>query len=181
MRLFIAIGFDNAAKKELAGSTLLLKNACERGSFSRDENFHLTLVFLGEIERVKLKTITDVMDSTAVSPFEMKIAGFSRFRRDDGDILLRRLEYPAELTELHAQLYSALKVKGFTLESRKFSPHITLARRAVLARGVSLESLSDVIEPICVKVDSIYLMRSDRTGGMLTYTPLHKTVLKKDG
>ena len=50
MRLFIACHFSKEAQKEMERMREALRRHAEKGSFTRSENFHLTLAFLGETE-----------------------------------------------------------------------------------------------------------------------------------
>lgn len=50
MRLFTAILFDDKVKNELYFIRNRLKDMSVKGTFTNFENFHLTLVFLGEVE-----------------------------------------------------------------------------------------------------------------------------------
>ena len=74
------------------------------------------------------------------------------------------------LLKLQRDLNDKLVAAGFNLESRKYSPHITLGR----------EVMTDVkpwpIEPFGETVRQIDLMKSERIQGKLTYTAIyHKT------
>jgi 2'-5' RNA ligase len=48
MFLFIAVNFDDATKNKLGGITRLLAAGATSGNFTATDNFHLTLVFIGE-------------------------------------------------------------------------------------------------------------------------------------
>ena len=50
MRLFLGLPFEEGAKDRFAQAQGELKKLAEKGNFTTRENFHLTLVFLGEVE-----------------------------------------------------------------------------------------------------------------------------------
>ena len=52
MRLFIAINFSPSFKKAILSSAQQLRDRGVRGNFTREENLHLTLAFIGESDRV---------------------------------------------------------------------------------------------------------------------------------
>ena len=55
MRLFVAINFDSITIENIAAVQGRLK-ALSRGNFSRPENLHMTLAFLGEVGRTASAT-----------------------------------------------------------------------------------------------------------------------------
>ena len=172
MRLFLAIEFDDAVKDMLAQTASTLRDVCVRGNFTRRENFHLTLVFLGETDRVS--AVRQAMHAVQSPPFMMRICGSGMFRRSGGNIAWAGVEKNDALLSLQSALSDALRANGFRVEDRNYTPHLTLGREVVLQKGVA-----EVPEPpeTDVKVDAITLMRSDRIQGKLTYTPIYRKVL----
>ena len=69
MRLFIAINFNDDIKEELENNIEDLKDEAKRGNFSLIDNLHLTLAFIGELDKRNLQTVKDAM-IYAVSNFE---------------------------------------------------------------------------------------------------------------
>ena len=62
MRLFIAIHFNDDIKNKLAREIEILKKQALSGTFSRKENLHLTVIFLGEVPKNRLMEIQFAMD-----------------------------------------------------------------------------------------------------------------------
>ena len=93
-----------------------------------------------------------------------------RFRREGGDIWWLAPADCPELTRLQARLADELRARGFSLEERRFSPHLTLARR-VLSRAEPGALLGSAV---ACPVRDIRLMLSERPGGRLTYTELFR-------
>ena len=71
MRLFIAINFDDKIKDELCLLTDELKNYSVSGNFTRRENLHLTLVFIGETPSNKITSIKSAIDNIQQQPFDI--------------------------------------------------------------------------------------------------------------
>ena len=90
----------------------------------------------------------------------------SRFKRDGGDIWWAGVRESKPLSDLQRVLHNRLAAGGFKLETRGFSPHITLGRE------VTTTLLPKQIEPFEENVDKIDLMRSDRKYGKLVYACL---------
>ncbi|OQB13835.1 MAG: 2',5' RNA ligase family [Firmicutes bacterium ADurb.Bin193] len=163
MRLFVAICFDDETKRKLQSATEKLKSLAEKGNFTRTENLHLTLAFLGETQ--KRKQAEKAMDSIVAFPFEMKISGLGRF----GDIYWARAIKTEELLRVHTRLVQSLAKEGFDIPQGEYTPHVTLGR------GVKIRQPFDFdIPEMTVYVDRIVLMKSERINGRLVYTGIYE-------
>lgn len=85
MRLFIAIAFPDKIKDRLKAGMDDLRRQGVRASWSRRENLHLTLEFLGELDSAK--EAIAAMEQVQAAPFRLEFAPSGRFRRREGDIL----------------------------------------------------------------------------------------------
>ena len=179
MRLFIAIEFSEDIKAELEKSTALVRNACERGTITRQENFHLTLVFLGETDPSRVQEIIHLMDCCPSPPIPITIGHMGRFKRREGDILWRETRAEGSLFQLQNTLTTGLRSTGFSLEDRQFKPHLTLARRAVLKHGITLRDLSAQMPDLTYTAVNMTLMESKQINGRTTYMPLYCSSLDK--
>ena len=165
MRLFIAINFPNEIKSTIAKISADLKQFAMRGNFSFDENLHLTLVFLGECNFQQMETIKSVMNKTIFSNFMLTFDKVGYFKRDGSAVWWISLIESEPLYNLQADLTNSLSQKGFVLENRQYTPHITFGRQVIMpAKFVRPE-----IEEVSFKVTSIELMKSERINGKLTY------------
>lgn len=170
MRLFIAINFDEDTKKKMIAVQQRLK-AYGQGNFSRPENLHLTLAFLGEIAPQRVPLIQHLMDHLTVPRLRLNFDHVGYFLRRDGDIWWLGLEHNEGLFDLQKDLHQRLTAAGFQLDNRRFSPHITLARRVVLQKEPDKDMLLGT--PFDTAVDTVSLMLSEHLNGKLTYTELH--------
>ena len=171
MRLFVAIEFPDEIKDALMTGAKAAENCFVRAVFSRRENYHLTLAFLGETPPSRVKDVIAAMDRCGFAPFSLTIGSAGRFRRDGGDTLWRKAEAPTALYEIQSKLTAELISRGFCLEERSFKPHITVAREAVLRENVRFSDIS-FGAPLTFTATGMTLMRSDRINGKLTYTPV---------
>lgn len=172
MRLFTAILFNGECKRGMAGVQARLRTL-GRGSFTRAENLHLTLNFLGETAPSRVPDIERAMDGCDVPELELVFDHAGRFRRDGGDVWWIGLRKNPGLEQLHAELSTRLRSAGFKLEDRSFSPHITLARRLTLPVAPDPEWLMG--RPFSMRARTVSLMLSERTDGRLTYTEIYRT------
>ena len=93
-----------------------------------DEQLHLTLRFIGEVERPLANDIADALGKVRYPPFELRISGTGRFDRKSGGALWAGVEPRKPVAELAARVERACLFTGIEPERRAFHPHITLAR-----------------------------------------------------
>jgi len=167
MRLFVAINFDKEIKEKMLAVQSRLREL-GRGNFSRPENLHLTLAFLGEVSPNRIVALRRAMDDTPVHPMKLTFDHVGSFKRNGGDIWWIGLAENKILTDLQSNLSLNLAVQGFPLESRRFSPHITLAREVAVQAAPNRKALLG--DSPSVDVNAMNLMCSERIGGKLTYT-----------
>lgn len=172
MRLFYAVNFTDQVKKKLVDIQNQLRHHTDRGSFTLPENLHLTLAFIGEVAPDKSGSLRQIAEGFHVAPFDIVISGVGRFRRDGGDILWAGIEDNKSLQDLYNKLAAQIRAAGFDLEKRKYTPHLTLARRAHLAPSFDLSAFANTLAPITTQVTKVSLMNSERINGRLTYTAL---------
>jgi len=168
MRSFIAINFNNDTRTQLLKLRDKISSHSKSGNFSRSENIHLTLVFLGDCDGSQIAVAKAALNALVFSPFSFEIDRVGKFRRYGGDIWWAGLKENKSLSSLHNILSGLLRDGGFELENRKFSPHITLGREVV----TSLDPWD--IEPFGERVTAIELMKSERIQGKLTYSAVHR-------
>ena len=93
-----------------------------------DENLHLTLRFIGEVERPLANDVADALGRVRFPAFELRIAGIGRFDRKTGGALWAGVEPRRPVAELAAKVERACAAAGLEPERRAFRPHITIAR-----------------------------------------------------
>ena len=158
MRLFVAIQFSPVVKTALleAVSTLKRKGT---GTFTRPENLHLTLAFIGETEDLPgAKAALDAV--CAGGPVSLTVGGLGHF----DDLWWTGIRENPKLEKLALAIQSALREQGFSIEKRAWKPHVTLVRRW---RGPEPRL---TVPDTAMWVDRVSLMRSDRVEGKLVYT-----------
>lgn len=184
IRSFIAVSLNDeahAALRRLQDS--LCKGAEAQASrWTPPESIHLTLKFLGDVPASRLPDIAEAMRQACRGhrPFAIALAGlgcFPNYRRPrvawvgvTGDI--------AALQRLQEAIEEAMAALGYPLEGRAFSPHLTIARLQRRASAKEVEAFGRLIQGTVVgeiarlKVDRVYLMRSDLKPSGAIYTKL---------
>jgi 2'-5' RNA ligase len=93
-----------------------------------DEQLHLTLRFIGEVERPLADDIALALSRIRSEPFELRVTGVGIFERRSGGALWAGVEPKAPVAALAAKVERACVAAGLEPERRAFHPHITLAR-----------------------------------------------------
>ena len=160
VRLFAALPLSTEVKNALLESITGLKKQGQ-GNFSRPENLHLTLAFVGETERID--AAVEALSKLDAACFELCLSGSGCFDH----LLWAGIAHNPALESLAAQTQMLLREAGFVLEEREFIPHITLVRNYTPFDG---ETPQFAPAEICMTVTHLSLMRSEQIGGKLTYT-----------
>ena len=166
MRLFVAVELAPELKDALSDAIASLRSQGASANFTRRENMHLTLAFIGETPR--LAEAKAALETVAALPFRIELQGSGAF----GDLVWAGVRRNPDLDLLASRVRDALRGEGFRLDPKPFRPHITLARRLVCAEKPSVE-----LPRASAPVRDFVLMRSDRVDGRLVYTPVFRKTL----
>jgi len=123
-RLFVAIRPPEAIRD-------LLIDAMDDGADFRwqaDEQLHLTLRFVGEVERPLAEDLAAALATIRALAFDLRIRGAGRFEQRNSGALWAGVEPKAPVAALAAKVERACQSVGLDPERRAFHPHITLAR-----------------------------------------------------
>jgi len=174
-RIFIAINLPEEIKnelekieKEIAG---LFPKETSRGlvRWVKKDNLHITLLFLGYIEKENIPQICEIVNKIAKTqnPFslEFKKVLYGPPNKIPPRLIWVDLEKSAELTDLVKKLKEKLEETGFLekMERREFSPHITLGRiRTWQWKKIEPEERPDIEKDISLNfgVNSVEVMES---------------------
>lgn len=150
---------------------------------------HLTLAFLGYLTDEQLKTAIDAAQVAArqAVPFEYRLKGLGMFGSSSQPrvIWMGVEDLPSgkiqgsSLQQLHRVLTRELELRGFEIEKRPFSPHLTLARiKQPLAPDEQqrlqrlLHSKKAGASSPLYRVDHLSVMKSELSRTGATYTCL---------
>lgn len=165
MRLFVAIQFSPAVRSALLEAVDALRRQGD-GNFTRPENLHLTLAFIGETEDLAgAKAALDA--SCAGGPVSLTIGGLGRF----GDLWWTGVRENPRLEALAQTVQQALRARGFPIEKRAWKPHVTLVRQWRGPRPVL------TVRETSMRAERVSLMKSERVRGKLTYTEIYSVRL----
>lgn len=129
-----------------------------RGNYTSEENLHLTLAFIGEYPNAE--AVMDALADVTFTPFELALDGIGRF----GDLWWAGLRDSPALTAVVRRVRRALAASEISFDRKRFSPHITLIRKA------SRETTGIAVTPATMTVRTISLMSSKRGRNGMIYT-----------
>lgn len=166
-RIFIAINFPKKIREQLFDLNANWHEFPFR--FTRKEDLHITLVFIGALdEEYLLKTLEALKRvGSECEPFEIKLTDATLApTATNAKYIWLNTDAPKELESLHKKITSALRDAGvrFKLDYYPYRPHITLARRTQNSQTTMQNSRqSDVLHVslnLTVKVNSFEVMES---------------------
>jgi RNA 2',3'-cyclic 3'-phosphodiesterase len=125
IRLFVAIELPSWVR----GALLSAMGGVAGARWQRDGQLHLTLRFIGSVDRHQAADVVAAMGGINIMPFELSLAAVGTFdRRGRIDTLWVGVTPQAEVMALAKRVDQALLRAGICLESRAYLPHITVAR-----------------------------------------------------
>ena len=166
MRLFIAIRFPENIKDALSDTIKDLRAQGVSGNFSRTENLHLTLAFLGKVGFPE--SVCGAMDKVSAAPMRLELERGGSFK----DLYWVGLKESPALKDYVRKLRAQLRNDGIWFDSKAFNPHITILRRARNAEGVKIYVRNEAFT-----ANRISLMKSERIDGKLVYTEIYSKKL----
>ncbi|MDB5049791.1 MAG: 2-5 ligase [Fibrobacteres bacterium] len=124
-RLFVALDFPESVRDKLAEISRDLPGA----DWVYSEQYHLTLRFIGETDHETFLAVRQGLGSLSARSFYLSLRGVGCFPlRGDPDTLWAGVDRNEDLTRLRHRIESLLGRNGVPPDTRKFFPHVTLAR-----------------------------------------------------
>lgn len=183
MRSFIGINFSSEVKDDIAKIQRQVRENSAKGRFKHVDNFHITLKFLGEIEKQQAEKIAKKLEEIADkhTGFELRLQDIGRFNgRDNIRTLYIGLGGQLEaLRHLNEDTENAMELLGFKREGRPYTPHITISQDLTL--NIPFEELKKQIDMSCtntIYVTKIELIKSEQIQNKRIYTPICTYELK---
>ena len=132
IRLFVGVGLPEDVRLRLTA----LCGGVPGAKWVEPENFHLTLRFIGEVDEGEADDIHDALGAIRSPRYDIALAGVRHFETS-GHVhtIWVGVEKSAELMALQARVESALARVGVPRETRRFKPHVTLARLREIQNG----------------------------------------------
>ena len=102
------------------------------------ENYHLTLRFVGDVDMDIAEEIAAGLSRVRRAPFAMKLSHVGALGTRKPHAIVAKPTPSQELLDLQAEHERVIKRIGLPPETRKFTPHVTLARlRGAVGRDIA--------------------------------------------
>ena len=162
IRLFVALALPEPVLDALER----LQSGLPGARWRPRENFHLTLRFIGEVNERDAASVDDALLGIHSPAFELALSGCGAFGGKRPRAVWAGISPNPALQALHEKVDGALRKAGFPSESRKYTPHVTLAylrqTRAAEAAQFTAERNLFSTQPFLVEDFHLY---SSWTGG----------------
>ena len=124
-RLFVAL----RPPEDVAEALLDTMEGVPGARWQDADNLHVTLRFVGEADRHMAADLHTSLESVLFDPFPIAIEGVGHFEGNRRPrAVWARIAPNSALDELQMRIEMACRRAGLPPETRKFTPHITLAR-----------------------------------------------------
>lgn len=131
-RLFVAIRPPEEVREQLFD----LMEGLPDVRWQDDDQLHLTLRFIGEVERPVAEDIATGLQHVKFDRFSLALDGVGKFEKRRNGALWAGVQPKDQLKALAAKVERACQAAGLEPEQRAYHPHITLARWKGRATGL---------------------------------------------
>ena len=163
-RLFTAIELPERVAAQIA----LARGGVAGARWLEPADYHITLRFVGDIDARAARDIAETLGDIRRPKMVVRFEGLSWFGGDKPRAIVAKVKADPALVELQADHERRLRRIGVEPETRKYTPHVTLAR----LRGVRQAAVADYLaargalcaDPFTVERFVLFSAR-DGTGG----------------
>lgn len=176
-RLFFAIDIPQNTKYRL--EKIQQNNPAFAGHAVKVHNFHITLQFLGSLDRQKIPDLIDTIDSPGIKPFSLSLEHYAYYPKAEVGCI-EVVQGKDKLKEARKHINQSIAQEGFYAPKEKhgFRPHVTLFREC--------QPITDLQQILAIelKVEGFSLMESVQNEKGVYYKvleewPLYQPSLKE--
>jgi 2'-5' RNA ligase len=154
---------------EIASCLAFLRGGLPGARWLDRENYHLTLRFVGDIDRHAANEILHALDRVRRPGFTLRLDGIGSLGTRKPHAIVARIAPSPDLAELQAEHERLMQRIGLPPEPRKYTPHVTLAR----LRGAGVRAIAEYLSlrggflagPFAVERFVLYSARDSVGGG----------------
>jgi 2'-5' RNA ligase len=123
-RLFTALEVPGDVSERLS----VLRGGLPGARWIDVENYHVTLRFLGDVDDRTANDAAELLDTIAREPIDVSIGDLDVFGGTRPRSIIAKVKPSPQLLDLQAEHERILRRAGLPPETRKYTPHVTLAR-----------------------------------------------------
>lgn len=178
MRTFVAVDVNQEVRDVATEVIEKLQSMGFQGNWTKPENLHLTLFFLGEVEERVVDRLAQVLNRRLMGfpSFSTTLSsiGFFKFRQTPR-VLFLRFEPTKSFQKMYLEMKSELDKNKFRYDDQgNFVPHVTLARVKGYPQNWE-QLLTEISVPkVTLVVDGVTIYSSTLT----PQGPIYKWVFK---
>jgi 2'-5' RNA ligase len=136
-RLFTGLELPDSVVGQLA----LARGGVVGARWLKPEDYHITLRFVGDIDAGAAHDIAETLGDIRRPKAFVRFDGLSWFGGGKPRAIVAKVKADPALMDLQAEQERRLRRIGLEPETRKFTPHVTLAR----LRGVGARAIADYL------------------------------------
>jgi RNA 2',3'-cyclic 3'-phosphodiesterase len=186
-RTFCAVELPDEVRRQLEEHILKLRRAIPdaAASWSRVENIHLTLKFLGNVALDRIPAVSAAASRVVAefSAFPIGVGNTGVFPRPSrAQVLWIGVSDPSgKLSALQERLENECAAQGFPKEDRAYRPHLTIARirRPESARPLADAHLEMKFPTTNIELNELIVFRSELSPKGSRYTAISKHPIRK--
>lgn len=183
-RAFVAIELDTTSAGSIAKWIQTLKSKVSDVRWSRPDQLHLTLKFLGDVDNRELPQMCDAMRDACqgIEDFSLELSGLGAFPKNKPPrvVWVSATDPQGALGQLAQRLDERFAALGIAKDNRAFTPHLTLGR---VNRGADLQRLQQAIDQLGAQlscrceVEEIVMLSSLKDEGRVVYDAIDRVEL----
>ena len=123
-RAFLAVPCPEAWRTDLT----IAQSSLKFGRLMDPDDFHVTLVFLGDCTDLELDELHSSLDAMRAPPFDIRLGEAGHFGKGAPRTLMFHVRPDPPLLHLQSRLERIARQAGIEVPSRRYTPHVTVAR-----------------------------------------------------
>jgi RNA 2',3'-cyclic 3'-phosphodiesterase len=164
-RLFTGFELPDAVVSQLA----LMRGGVVGARWIEPESYHITLRFVGDVDGGVARDIDETLSDIRRPKTPVNFDGLSWFGGDKPRAIVAKVKPEAALMDLQAEQERRLRRIGIEPETRKYTPHVTLARLRGAPHGSVAGYLASrgalIADPFTAERFVLYSSREGSGGG----------------
>ena len=184
LRTFIAAELSVPVREVITELIAKLSPCWPQGKvrWSKPENLHLTLRFLGATPQPQISPVSDALQVLCSKrrPISLILKGLGAFPdiRRPNVIWVGLQQETAALIDLQRQIESTVYDLGWTAERRPFRPHLTIGRLRQTTRSQDTSWVDTEVPEISYSVNTVSLIESQLAPRGAIYQTLYQAQLE---
>jgi 2'-5' RNA ligase len=131
MRLFIALDLDDTIREKIVRFMEGVRGFAPEARWVRPQSLHITLKFVGQWPDEKLTQMQEVLQNVISKRFDLTVGDYGFFPTAKAPrVFWIGIQAGSQLSALACSIDAQTASLGVAREEHRFSPHLTLARRA---------------------------------------------------